>query len=319
MLSVRRECRNGGTRAGDDDAQGESFFACLHDAKESRCQFERSVLQIVCEGSAKQCGVARPERRHHSGIDLRVGGKTTPLGNLVIEAREHVSSGQALALKGEHPMELALRHRWRHVVASTQTECGMTEQGERHIRTKPRSKWHEIVPADAAVPRFGTRDERRGSIGTAARHTPRDGNTLEYLEFNALRNAVLRPHRFCGLPGEIAFVKGHPAQIALKARRRVHREADEAVIADRRRHCLVQIDRLEDGRERVIAVFAARANRELQIHLAGGTGAYAAACEAIDLRKGGHRSALRCGSASAIRAKSAMANCSPRVSGSMPA
>ncbi len=218
--------------------------------------------------------VAGAQRLEHADGHLHrrraLAGVDTLLLPVHVELAVDRGSRQPGGTEREHPLEPAMGERGVEDIAAASADGGAAHERERHVGAQLSREPLQVRARETGLPQGVTGDESRRGIRRPSAHAPRDRHRLVNLQVHAAAVLGIGREQHRSLQREVAFVGRHGAAL-------ITHDRDREPVGGLGVHVLEERNRLEHGRQRMIAVAPGQPHSEVGVDLSGGSHVHAGA------------------------------------------
>jgi len=206
----------------------------------------------------------------------------------LVHPREHRGRGHRPAGVDDDHVTTDLTTQGVDLVPPGQPEGGAPDEKKWHVGPQPPGEGVQARRPEAHLPQAIEGHEHRGGIAATAPQASPHRDALGDSDIGPAVDAGMALQLQCRTQGQISLVKGHIGMVT------AHFQAMRARPDD---HVVVEVDRLEERAQLVIAVLASAQHLEAEVHL--GIGTHTEGAGRPGLHRPLHR--LRASSASMVR------------------
>ncbi len=180
-----------------------------------------------------------------------------------VEGREDLRGRQALLAERQNPVVGAPAEHRSQLVTTISAQSGTAGQVEWHIGPQPGTEIAHFLRRDVQIPQHGTGQQRGGGVRGATGHASGDRNGFADHQVHAHR---LGGHQIAQEPGranrQVRVIGGHLIGLIPE-----HGDSESVGLSQPCLDLVIQRDGLEDGGQRMVAIWPARPTAQGQVDL----------------------------------------------------
>lgn len=181
-----------------------------------------------------------------------------PGSQRTVTPSEHGCRGDGTARIHNHHLGFHLPEERIDLVAAGQPEGGSAQEEEGHVGPQAASQRVQPIGAQADSPQPVERQQHGRRVAAPAAHPARDRYALGDDDFNTLAHARVLLQELGGAYGQVALAGRHAGMIAMRG---------DAALPRSQHDVVVQLDRLEQRAQLVVAVLSRTEHFEAEVDL----------------------------------------------------